>query len=278
MQPSFLRNLSIHLVLVAILAGCAADLRARADAKAIPLGFQHTRVQTDDFLLTTYTKITDANQPVDVYIEGDGLAWLSRTEVSPNPTPHKAMALSLATLDPAANIIYIARPCQFTPLDMDVRCSEEYWTKRRYSEEVIASVNQAIDKLTNSRAKPGLHIIGYSGGAAVAVLIAARRNDVISIRTIAGNLDHEEVSRQHEVTALSCSLNPIDQASRVAAIPQRHFSGNEDTVISAAIGQKFKKASGNSGCVHLQSIEGATHEDGWLERWPMLIREPVKCQ
>ena len=259
-----------------VLGGCANRVE-HADAIASSSGLQRVQVKTNVFLLTAYTKIIDPSKPFNIYIEGDGLAWLSRTMVSPDPTPRKALGLSLAASDPAANVIYIARPCQFTPLELDGNCNKIYWTSRRFSEEVIASVNQAIDKLAGSSEEHKLNLIGYSGGGAVVILLAARRHDVASIRTVAGNLDHAEVNRLHDVTQLSGSLNAIDVAARVASIPQLHFSGDEDTIINPTIAEKFSAASGATGCIHLQVINGASHEDGWLEHWPSLLQEPVVC-
>jgi len=261
-----------------ILSACAGDLTAHADAMAGPAGLRRTQVQTAPFLLTAYSRIGSTTGSYDVYIEGDGLAWRTPSEPSPNPTPHKALGLALAAHDEASNVIYIARPCQFTPLENDPHCDIDYWTDKRFSEEVIASVNQAIDKLVKSSGNNSkLNLIGYSGGGAVAVLVAARRNDVATIRTVAGNLDHDEVNRTHNVSLMPGSLNAIDQAAKIAMIPQLHFSGDADEIIVPAISQKFRDASGTTNCVRLEVIKGASHEEGWIERWPALLKEPVTC-
>jgi len=264
-----MRFIILCLALMAFLNGCAPN----------PVGFRREQIQTDRFLLTAYTKITDNSQPFDIYIEGDGLAWRSRTQPSLNPTPRNPLALALAARDPAANIIYIARPCQFTPMDEDQHCNPSYWTSRRFSEEVIASVNQAVDTLTGAATKNRrLNLIGYSGGGAVAVLVAARRHDVASIRTVAGNLDHDEVNRIHNVTPLYGSLNAIDQAAKVAAIPQLHFIGLKDDIVPPDIAARFRIASGPTRCVKLQTIANATHDSGWTELWPELLKEPMNCE
>ena len=67
----------------------------------------------------------------------------------------------------------------------------------------MQNMNQTID---NIKANAGfgeqdkLELIGYSGGAAVAVLLAARRNDVKIIRTVARDLNHELMSEYHHTT------------------------------------------------------------------------------
>jgi hypothetical protein len=269
-------GLSSLILACALLGGCS-DLVMHADELARPSGLIRREVRTKSFVLTAYTRIKDGAQPYNIYIEGDGLAWKSPNEPSMNPTPHKALALSLATEDPTGNVIYIARPCQFTPPELNPKCGIPYWTDRRFSEEVVVSINQAIDKLVPAGSSQKLNLIGYSGGAAVAVLSAARRSDVVSIRTVAGNLDHAEVNRRHDVSQLEGSLNAIDEAPRITSIPQIHFFGAEDDVISPEIGERFMKASSSSPCIHLQTLKGVTHEDGWIERWPDLLKQPLTC-
>ena len=258
------------------LAGCASPLD-HADGIAHAAGLRRTQIPTNTFLLTAYSKVTAPAKPFNIYIEGDGLAWLSETEPSKNPTPRKALALSLAALDPAANVLYIARPCQFTPLNLDPKCDVSAWTDRRFSEEVIRSVNQAVDKLTASSPSRKLNLIGYSGGGAVAALVAARRNDVVSLRTVAGNLDHAEVNRQHDASPLDGSLNAIDQARQLATLPQIHFSGQNDDVITPSIAQRFRAAAEPTTCIKLRIIENTTHESGWPEHWPNLLKIPPTC-
>jgi hypothetical protein len=265
------------LTLQMLLGGCSGDLVAHADALAQPAGLQRTQIKTDTFILTAYSKISDPVQPFNVYIEGDGFAWQTESEPSADPTPRKALTLTLAARDPAANIIYIARPCQFTPLNLDAHCHVAYWTGKRFSEEVVASINQAINILAKDYHRPRLNLIGYSGGGAVAVLVAARRADVISLRTIAGNLDHAEVNRLNDVTPMPESLNAIDQAQKIASLPQIHFSGGEDSIISPDIARRFLAASQPTDCVRLHLIPEASHETGWFERWPALLQEPVVC-
>jgi hypothetical protein len=270
-----LTALSVISILT-LLAGCE-DAVTHADSLAQTAKMRRSEIKTDTFLLTSYIKVKDPSLPFTIYIEGDGFAWRTENEPSTNPTPHKALTLALASEDPSANVIYIARPCQFTPLTLDSHCNVGFWTDRRFSPEVIDSMNQAIDKLTKAYGTPRLNLIGYSGGGAVAVLIASRRKDVISVRTIAGNLDHEEVNRLNEVTPMQGSLNAIDAARAIASIPQLHFSGGEDEIISPVIAERFLASSQPTDCIRLEIIPEASHEDGWIERWPDLLKVPVNC-
>jgi len=267
------------LVIVLVMASCAENPLNEADNMGRRAGLQREQFKTDSFLLTTYIRISDKTQPYNIYIEGDGRSWLAAHEPSTDPTPHKFLGLALASKDAAENVIYLARPCQFTSLNRDPFCAQTYWTDRRFSEEVITSLNQAIDHFvspfTNQK---NLNIIGYSGGGAIAVIIAARRHDVLSIRTVAGNLDQEEVNVIHHVDQMPGSLNARTFALQVASIPQMHFSGVRDDVIPPAVSEDFRRASSLSPCIELQALPFANHEDGWIENWSALLKEPLPCQ
>ncbi len=269
-------SLLVALALPA-LTGCASlDRDANADALAGPAGLKRMVMKADPFVLTTFARIRDPGQPVTVYIEGDGLAWLSRSEVSLDPTPREAMGLALAAADPSPNVVYLARPCQFTARAKNPTCGVPYWTGKRFAPEVVASMNQAVDQVAAQVPGQKINLVGYSGGGAVAVLIAASRKDVGSIRTAAGNLDHAEVNRLNKVSPLSGSLNAIDVAPQVAKIPQIHFSGATDTTVPPVIAERFRQAAGSS-CVTVRTVPGTTHETGWRDRWRELLRDAPRC-
>ncbi len=276
---------SRQLVCVALLgiflAGCSSLPKRIKDADSIAsnVGMQKQEVDTGSFLLTTYYKITDKNTPVSVYIEGDGFAWASSDRLSVNPTPKDAFTLQLAAADPAKNIIYIARPCQYTPLAQDKTCAPKYWSGSRFSEVVVDSVNKAISHYSAQMPKAQINLIGYSGGAAVAVLVAARRNDIASLRTVAGNLDHVAVNKFHNVDNLDDSLNAIDVAEKLASLPQYHFAGVADEIIPVSVIKSFAEKSENgSGCIKVSAVNGATHYSGWKEHWTELLAQPVACK
>ncbi|ARU21294.1 bifunctional N-acetylglucosamine-1-phosphate uridyltransferase/glucosamine-1-phosphate acetyltransferase [Ralstonia solanacearum] len=117
------------LLLMSLMSGCTVlDRNARAEAQAAPAGLHREQLDTGSFVLTAYSRIARPDAPLDLYIEGDGLAWISRSEPSLDPTPREAVGLALAAADPAPNVAYVARPCQFTPMAMNPRCGVPYWT------------------------------------------------------------------------------------------------------------------------------------------------------
>ena len=176
-------------------------------------------------------------------------------------------------------MVYIARPCQYDAHSINDKCKDSaYWTNKRFSEEVVASINEAIDSYTKRSEAKEINLIGYSGGGAIAVLVAARRDDVASIRTVAGNLDHVASSKHHKASSLEGSLNAKDVAKKTAYIPQRHFAGSKDEVIPTFIAEEFREEAGNSNCVFVAEIKGFSHADGWEESWRELLKKPVTCE
>ncbi|WP_429481985.1 alpha/beta hydrolase [Paraburkholderia youngii] len=259
------------------LSGCAAlDRVGHADAIAEASGLVRVEIPAGHFLLTGYARVTDKRKPVDVYIEGDGLAWLTRTQPSLDPTPVQATGLALAAADPAPNVVYLARPCQFTPMEKNPRCEVAYWTGRRFAPEVVDSMDSALDWVAAQAPGQRLNVTGYSGGAAVAVLAAARRTDVATLRTVAGNLDDEFINRIHGVDSMPDSLNPISAARLVAQIPQIHFSSDADEVVPPEVARRFVSAT-QGRCATAIAESGLPHDGDWQNRWLELLAIHPTC-
>lgn len=261
------------------LAGCADSLGTRLETArdiARPAGLSLSWVKGGDFTLATFTRLTDPNQPVTVYIEGDGLAWITRTQVSSDPTPRTPTGLKLAALDPGPNVVYLARPCQYKGVGTNLHCKPPIWSDARFSESVIAATSKVIDETAAKERKP-LHLVGYSGGAAVALLVAARRTDIVSIRTVAGNVDNRAVIALHRVSPMPASLDPADVASSLAGIPQIHYVGEEDGIVPPAIAESYARKAGPRRCIAIHMVPGLTHATGWTEVWPRVVRDMPGC-
>lgn len=278
---SFLKFIILFSVLV--FAGCGTDgIEKRLDT-AGDLGKSFSLIQNNieasPFILTSYERVTERGQVATLYIEGDGLAWTGRSTPSLNPTPINPLALRLAAADVSANVFYLARPCQYSKMiTPNTPCPQKYWTDSRFAPEVIEAMNAALDNMKVRHNITGFNLVGFSGGGAVAVLLIARRDDVVSLRTVAGNLNHELLHRIHNVSQLSGSLNPMNVAEKINKIPQHHFIGGDDKVVPPAIAKSFVNASGDPQCIHLTIVPNATHEKGWLEHWPTLLNYPIHCK
>ena len=187
------------------------------------------------------------------------------------------MALKLAGSDQATNIVYFSRPCQYVDLSLERNCDQKYWTSHRFSNEVLASYDQALDSIKHQFNATGFHLVGFSGGGAIAALLAARRPDILSLRTIAGTLDHVALNRARRVSPLSGSLNPISVAQKLKTTPQIHYSGGNDSVVPSWVSQAFAKAVGRGTCVNTHIVSRAGHWEGWLPVWKTLSREIPNC-
>lgn len=262
------------------LSACVSGLKDRRKAAEQLASYHHFEkrlVKTPDFIFTTYQK---ANQTLNslgstsesthlvIYIEGDGRSWKTRTEPSEDPTPLNPLALKLALLDPRPNVVYLARPCQFTEFSLNPGCKTEIWTDQRFSKQVVNAMSTAIDKIKRKNHR-GIHLIGFSGGGGIAVLLAANRKDIVSITTVAADLDHEAMTAYHRTSPLKGSLNPKHFASKVAQIPQHHYVGGQDPIVQQFVSEGFIDAMHCKNCTSIQRtvIENATHHEGWEKVW-----------
>lgn len=274
-------HLSLGLLAVILaLGGCSSKLdpEARwttARTTAASGSLQPRVYEAHPFALQAYEKVGQPGQPVTIYIEGDGLSWISRGQPSGDPTPLNPLTLSLAALDPGSNVIYLARPCQYV---RGPSCEIDYWTGKRYAPEVIDSFNQALDQMKLQFQVPGFHLVGYSGGGGIAAILAGKRSDVLSLRTIAGNVDIGVFTSENDLTPMYGSINPASLAPKAAHIPQIHFVGSDDSLIERSNAQSYIAQQTFGTCARIEMVEGASHKEGWVERWSSLVQHMPACQ
>ncbi|MUM77890.1 alpha/beta hydrolase [Pseudodesulfovibrio sp. F-1] len=202
---------------------------------------------------------------IHIYIEGDGVAYASRHRPSLDPTPRTPTGLLLAHEDNAPAVSYLGRPCQYVTGEA---CSPVHWTTGRFSETVLQAQNQLVDEAKGLAGAKRVVLFGYSGGGAVAALLAARRTDVDLLVTICGNLDHAAWTRLHGLTPLDGSLNPASIAERLSDIPQVHYVGSKDTIVPPEVVQSFVDQLLPETLVIVKTVDGADHgHTGWVKVW-----------
>lgn len=76
-----MKNLIEMFLLVLFLTGCST-------IKA-PAYFAYKKVETRDFTIATWQKVTNPTAPYKIYIEGDGYAFNTRGKATQDPTPPK---------------------------------------------------------------------------------------------------------------------------------------------------------------------------------------------
>ena len=223
--------------------------------------------------------MSSTTAPVTVYIEGDGQSWIKPNKISPNPTPLNPLALILAQEDNHPNVVYLARPCQYTAIHQDEYCHSNVWTDERFSLKVISSMNHALDQIKQLAKVDKVQLVGFSGGGGLAVLMAAKRKnkDILNIRTVAADLDTAAMAMYHHATPTKHSLNPRDYAKAIKHIPQIHFVGGADPVVPISIAKGFlselNQNSSQKSLVKLRVLQNQSHHTGWQEAWTMLQKE-----
>jgi len=260
---------SLCLVATLTLAGCltAPNHYMRdeiAKRLATPAWMVGRDIPTGTMTLKVYERIHDNGGSANLYIEGDGEApgaSLKSQDLTFDPTPRNPVALHLATKDNAENVIYLARPCQYTGVrDGRQTCPREYWGEGRYGPEIMQAYNTALDEIKRRYNISGFHITGYGGGAAIATRLAGQREDVLSLRSVAGKLDEG------------------GHSAGLADMPQTHFIGGQDNVVRPAVLHDYLKSLGPTRCARYSFIQEASHERSWVDKWPALLQEPVSCQ
>ncbi|WP_074217874.1 alpha/beta hydrolase family protein [Halodesulfovibrio marinisediminis] len=140
------------------------------------------------------------------------------------------------------------------------------------SDEVIVSMDEAISIAKRQSGAKNIHLVGYSGGGGVAILIAARRDDIASIRTIAGNINTQLWVDLHDITPLYDSLSPENYAHKVRHIPQVHYVGAEDENIPISIARSFVNRS-KADFLRVITVPECSHTKGWETAWSKLLQQ-----
>lgn len=241
-----------------------------ADGLATARGWRMITIPAEGFNLVAYLPASyQRNETLTVYIEGDGLAWINRTQPSTDPTPRDPLALRLALAQPEGNAVYLARPCQYVDAEA-TGCASRYWTEMRFAPEVITASNRAIDILKLQFSAGSLALVGYSGGGAVAALVAAQRHDVKQLITVAGNMDHQAWTTYHRIHPLTGSLKPTDYVEALRNIQQWHFVGATDTNITPALIQSYADLFPHNQRPTVLIEPTLDHRCCWAEKWRKL--------
>jgi pimeloyl-ACP methyl ester carboxylesterase len=259
-----------------LLAACASHRVEEGASLAHAAGWQWEILSAGTFDIAVASSpnlgVHSDSDILMVYLEGDGFAYVRPSQPSVDPTPTDPVALRLALSDPSNGpVTWIARPCQYTLSNHGRNCRNAYWTGSRYAPEVLDSMGDAIDILKRRSGAKHLVLVGYSGGGAVAVLLAARRDDVKSIITVVGNLDLEYWTKRDGLAPLSGSLDPAGVAPSLGALPQIHFTGGQDKIVGTDVVRSFVKHLPAGSPVRLKEIPDYTHACCWARDWRSLI-------
>lgn len=257
-------NVAMKKVYLQIL--CVIFFMTGCSTITVPPEYQYEEIQTNAFKLASWQKITDISAPYKFYIEGDGYSFNRYGRPTRNPTPRGVTMREIAFGDYSPNVIYLARPCQFVDDDY---CEQKFWTTARFSPEVIASSKEVIKRVIQND-KTELILIGYSGGAQVAGLVAVTSPElkVKKLITIAGNLDHHSWTSKKQLTPLADSMDLNDYLGEYTKIPQKHYVAENDVIVPPEITKEFLGDSEN-----MVVVPDATHNKGLEPIYPLIWQE-----
>lgn len=215
--------------------GALCGLTACTSMMVGPYAFTYIPIQTKNFEIATWQHLTNASDPVHIYIEGDGYAFDKHGHPTRNPTPRSHLVRNMAARDNATNVVYMARPCQYIKSE---NCDVSDWTNGRFSKDVLASMYDAVKIIAKNRP---IIFVGYSGGAMISGLLIQTYPDLNVQKwiTVAGVLNHDDWTEYFGDDALNKSLN----MNKLPHIPQLHYIADGDTVVPNQLSRQWAKQS-----------------------------------
>ena len=229
------------IVLALILTGCSW-MTPR------PEGFVEKQIETEYLTFAVWEKSEiEKGKPLRIYLEGDG-----------TPNPSDKIALYYAEQDTTNNVIYMARPCQWTK-DKVCQSKPEIYKEQRFHPEIIREIEEVILYLKSKHKAPSVELIGYDGGATVALDVAAQMNDISRVITIAGILDTNAYVHQNNLPEMTDAQNPAEKLAVLAQIPQIHYVGAKDDITPRRTAERFVSKMHHPISAVVKSVPGVNH-------------------
>lgn len=277
-SKKMMKNSLVIFLIIFFILGCRSHIPTLEERITIVQNIllnsnlKQTSIKTKNFDLWAYESSLEKceNRYTNIFIEGDGLAWITSSRISKDPTPLNPVGLKIFQQDKNKCKIYISRPCQYIKSN---NCSKKYWTSHRFSKEVLRSYNEAIDSLKSKYKLRGFNLLGYSGGGAIATLLSAQREDIDILVTFAGNLDTDYWTTKHYITPLKYSLNPANYSNKLEKTKQYHLIGEKDTNIDKSIFDSYIKKFSDISKIQYKIIKNTTHSCCWHTQWKKLQEE-----
>ncbi len=266
------KNLLSHLLYclpVFFLVACSHISPAHYHREVERQGLERHIIQTGIFPLVYYRRPNEKmSDTLHVYIGGDGVPWQSHIFKSEDPGPYHPLVLQLMQQDKQPSI-YLGRPC-YQGLARVPPCQPEHWTSARFSTEVVNSMSTALKQLLQQYQYKKLALFGYSGGGALAVLLAHELPQTQLVVTIAGNLDTDAWTSYHYYSAMTASMNPAKQDALPATVRQIHLQGDRDMNIPPRLSANYIKKQND---VTVLSFADADHTCCWHLYWSELLSD-----
>ena len=247
------------LFLIVLFAGCAIHPEWQRLARSA--GLESADVDTRYFNHRVLKNGSDADL-LTIYVEGDGSPWIRENRVALDPTPGNPVMLRLM-LESGHPAVYLGRPCYFGRATSR-NCENRWWTFNRYGQRVVDSMCDAANQLSAGVA--GVALVGYSGGGTVVVRMAGCTDRLVSVTTIAGNLDPAAWTAYHGYTPLA--EEPGVDAPPLPGIRETHWQCSADGNVPPAITDAWFAAR-PSAVRHI--VDDCTHATGWEAHLPDIL-------
>jgi len=260
---------TLNLLLMVVLSGVwgCQGIPESFESSANHLEIQSKPIESQGFTLETARNRSawTSDRVLHVYLEGDGRPWVHRNVKAQDPTPTDALMLRLMAIDTSPGL-YLGRPCYFGHAE-DAGCNKSLWTEARYSQLVVDPMVQGLNDVVEALKVKRLILIGHSGGAAIALLIANRMQKVSKVITLAGNLDPESWAQWHEFSALVGSLNPSKEP-KTHDYDEVHLLAQEDEKIPLRWAEGIALSREKSQVIVWASM---THDCCWEKVLPIIL-------
>jgi hypothetical protein len=242
---------TVALAVTLLLAGCAIQPEWQRLARSA--GLESSHIETTYFRHRVLQN-GHAGDVLQIFVEGDGSPWIRENRVSFDPTPTNPLMLRLM-LDAERPAAYLGRPCYFG-LATSRNCHSRWWTFERYGRTVIESMCDAANRLAAGAREVAL--IGYSGGGTVVVRMAGCTDRLVSVTTIAGNLDPAAWTAFHGYTPL---LEDADlDYPPVQGVTEVHWQCANDSNVPPGITDEWLAARPSA---ERHIVDNCTHATGW---------------
>lgn len=250
-----------------LLVGCALTESPRERTASIAAQASFRAVELPDSRLVGFSRGGTAKRLI-IYIESDGAPWPWPDTPPADPTPVVSTVLRMATIDRSEAVAYLGRPCQHQQAQRLSECDVAFWTQGRFSEAAVAMTSNAVESLRRRHGASRVDLVGYSGGGAMAALVAARRTDVGCLVTLAAPLDTEAWTAAKRVSPLAGSLNPADTPVQ-APVRQTHLRGGRDEVVPHFTASRYLARTPTAQVLDLPRFG---HDCCWDRDW-LTLRE-----
>ena len=218
------------------------------------------------FKLALFSNEIEQGSLLHIYFDGDGRPLVGpEGPASQDATPTNPLVLEMMLQDPAPSI-YLGRPCHFY-LDV-AACNADLWTDGRYGSVVVDVLCQAVEELAARQQLP-VALLGFSGGGALAVLVAGCADSVTHIVTINGNLDTKLWTEMRGFLPLAESMNPIEFGLPERVTQRIYYVGGQDAIVPPEISAAFERVIPGRLVVKPQF----DHTCCWVSAWENLLTE-----